>query len=237
MCEGASDAAFLCLYVEKKLGYVEDRKAGSTYRSSIFNSFFRLMKGQNRDLLVCSCAGCNNIGTIYRDFVLPSAKTNGQDFRVMVMIDRDNKTDAECFALTPFAEITLQINSWLGGTIQGDFIQPDGNFNTINYKSFFGVIPDSSFGAFENVLINSINTNHPDIVNEVNTFYTGLSPNARANIQTNRLEIKAKLDTMIILLNPESIFLTIRNLFQIIDLNDANIVSNFSFIDDIINPV
>ena len=237
LCEGASDAVFICLYVENKLGYIRARSNIRTYRSSIVNALFTLMEGPNRYLLVCSCGGCSNINSIFQSVVLPSVIAEGDDCRVIAIIDRDNKTNPDCYSLANFAPVTMQIGSWFSNTIQGNYMQPDGTYNSIRYKSFFSVIPNSSFGAFENVLINSISTNDPSIVNEVNAFYAGLSANAKTHIQTNRLEIKAKLDTMIVLLNPESIYQSLFGLFQTINLNDPNIVSNFSFIDDITNPV
>lgn len=236
-CEGASDAVFICLYLENKLGYIEDRIGSRNFHSAIINARFHLMEGPDRYLLVCSCGGCSNINSIFQNVVLPSVISNQDDCRVMAIIDRDNKTNQQCYQLVSFAPINMQIGSWSLGTIQGNYMQTNGAFNTIRYKSYFAVIPNSSTGAFENVLINSLFNTNPNIVNEVNAFFASLSPNAKTHIQTNRLEIKARLDTMIVLLDPECIYLNLRGLFQNFNFNDPNIINNFSFIDDCINPV
>ena len=236
ICEGPSDAEFVSLYIETLLGYQEDRNQAARYVFSAIKSRFYYLVGPNRDALVCSCGGCNNIERMYNNVVLPEIKGRGIESRVIVMIDRDNKTDNECYNLVPFSEVSLIINNWINGSINGPFVS-NGIPNTIRYRSYFSVIPATSSGAFENVLIVSIYNNEYDIANEVTAFFSSLSAPARIHINTSRREIKAKLDTMIVLIDPERIHSTLKDMFAVINLNDPNIVQNFSFLSDIVNNI
>ena len=237
LCEGPSDAEFVCLYIERTLGYSEDRTRANSYVSSIPNARFFYAVGQNRDALIIACGGCTNIDHLYNEIVLPSIKANNVGSRVVVIIDRDNKTDQECYDLVPFTDVTMSINAWVDGVMNGNYVLPDGSNNTINWRTYFSVIPAATSGAFENVLINSLHNSEPAIANEVESFFLNLSQQAKAHISVTRKEIKAKLDTMLVLIDPERIFVTLRHLFSSINLNDPNIIQNFFFLGDIVNSV
>ena len=235
ICEGPSDAEFLSLYIERSFNYSFNKGMSHQYSSSIVNSKFIYEVGATRDSLIIASGGCSNISAIYNEIVLPGIKTRDIDARIIVVIDRDNKSDSECYDLVPFSDTPMTINQWNNGTMNGLFIQPDGTANTIKWKTYFSVIPESGFGAFENVLINAILNSEPAIGNEVSAFFDSLSPNAKAHINSNRKEIKAKLDSMIVLLDPEKIFLSLKQLFSAINLADSNIVNNYGFLMDITN--
>ena len=64
ICEGPSDAEFVCLYIERKCGYFENRTEANRYSSTINNAKFFYECGQNRDALIIAAGGCHNINRL-----------------------------------------------------------------------------------------------------------------------------------------------------------------------------
>ena len=237
LCEGASDAQFLCLYIENLFDYEYDSTLSRSYSSSIENSSFYYLKGNNRDLLVISCGGCCNISTLLDEIVRPSMKVNENPARIIAVLDRDLKTDKECLRLLSCTDFIFSIGEWVDGKINGNFIMPDGKYNEILWRTYLAIIPTGSPGSFENVLIDSINSDNPEIVTEVSAFYDGLSKEAKKHIASPRKEIKARLDTMLLLINPEKLFESLKSLFSEIELEEENIKKNYGFLSEVCNPM
>ena len=239
LCEGASDARFIALYIEKMFSYEFDSNKSKAYKQIVDHSFYVYLKGETRDTLVISCAGCGNIDKIFKEIVYQNILHNGVNARVIVAVDRDNKTDSECLKLIRgcSSKISISINKWTLGHLYNQFVKPDGSRPLIDYESYFAVIPSDEPGAFETILISAIASEYPTIYKEVSDFFTTLSLGAKEFISRPRKEAKAKLDTMIILIDPESMYCTLDKMFSLIDLNDPSITSSYSFLDSIVKPI
>ena len=229
LCEGASDANFVSLYIERLLQYVPCREKSRQYIGPIQGCAFFYLEGPHRDVLICSCGGCHNVAQIYQSVVLPSLNAIGLGCRIDIILDRDEKTDAECLALAPGGPLTMEVNKTHIGSLSGNFftgLEP----NLIPYESYFAVVPTDCSGAFENVLIQAIAQQEPEIVNEAQTFLVNLSPTAKRHIGKTRLAIKAELDIILTLLDPERFYQSLKDAFALVDLDCPIIKDAFGFL-------
>lgn len=238
ICEGPTDSYFVSLYLERKLGYLYNPEAANKYKKIRKNCTIIYLNGKTRDVLIYGAGGSSNISELINSIVLTAAKNVNQSFRIAVIVDRDTKNDKECYSLVKNDEISFQINKWSDGSINSLFLLAGSDeYEKIPYLSFFSVIPETGNGAFENVLMEAILDKEPSIHSETITFYDSLSTDAKKYINKNRLVLKAKLNTMLLLIDPENTFSSLQSKYQLIDLDDENIKRNFGFLNNFIDDI
>lgn len=237
LCEGASDSRFISLYLCKKFGFSYNPDETRKFNPLTKNGFYIYLSSENRDLLIISCDGCSNIDNYFVDVVKPLFTNRGIDSRIWIVIDRDKKNDGECLDLISEcrSHLNVLVNQWESGTISGGFTKQDGSKTLVKYKVFFAVIPSDKPGAFETILLKAALNSEPDIYNCVNSFFNHLPIEAKKYIDKPRKELKAFLDVILILMDPETLFGNLESLFNLIDFNDSEIQKNYMFLNDVLS--
>ena len=237
LCEGAADLAFISLYLINKHGWMYDKSAKIIDVNKNAGEHAAWYRKNDVELLICAVGGCDKFNSFYNDYIKRIINTKQSLSKFVVIIDADRSED-EAAKKIQFDKVDFSPNQWKECVWSNETIMPkikaEDNYQAI-FNSYLRIIPVSSQGALESVLIEAYKSTDPEITENSINFVNSLGERERKKGELNKLrkELKAKLSVIVSLIAPDSTFSELTVKFSTIDLNDKSIETNFGFLKEL----
>lgn len=222
LVEGTSDIAFLNLYICKKYGFkynmsivMEEINKNMTCEEYIKD---------NKELYIYSVGGVTLFNKAFDDIKAIVYSENVVNF--IVIIDSDDRKEEDIIKDIQFDNIKFTANRY--------FKYKSSGFDDVDLNVYLKIIPSDKSGALETVLMDAVDAKEHDIVSSSINFVDNLGTKETKYIKQARMKLKAKTGVMFSLLSPDRTFDSLKRKFELIDINDKNVVENFKFLDEIL---
>lgn len=212
LCEGKTDAVLLGYYIDKVCGFTHTKEKINktiTIGQNKENEFFTWHIKGNDCLAIWGIGGKDCFMSAIESFfnVLKKSSDDLTYQKFAIVCDRDMQKD-DSIILSEFSQYFSDARM----PFENNKIQNGVYFNSFGQAksiiTFTLIIPQDKFGALETVLLESIKEDEYDkkIVEKSDEFVTKIRAIANKYIQSDRLELKAKLSTVFAIMSPEKVF-------------------------------
>lgn len=211
MCEGETDLTLLGLYLENACGWIYQKnprfklKIPKTLVST--NEKSETYARGLDELIICCVGGKDKFGIFFNKYIqriITSSQNKERHFRIALMTDADNRTEAEIQT-----DILTQLSptiSHIQNNVWRQNITKDSFDESVNVDFLLTIIPQHGTGALETVLMDSLaeKEDGKSIVNLSSKFIDSLPENQY--IPTQRLKLKAELGVALSVFYPDKVF-------------------------------